>query len=814
MRRFRSAASLFAALCLLFSAAAVSAAAAQTDPSFGSSEYFTPPAKEDKGQLPGGRIRMTGHYRLAAGLNDDYDVVLNDSNADLQERNFRYLFGERLNNTYDPAIYDQFLLNVEFEPHEKWSFYTQIVADPWSYVGTTGEQITRSDIGTEVMRYNLKYFGANNSVINEIYRTNVGDSIAFPVIEVKDGQTVPTVVHGFFDFSPATGGVPFHIPALDIDTEFRPFRKAWVDYTDEDAPFGVSWHARIFPLADETQALTTDDPIGLSNHKDYWQQSPWLYQYQPVQFFSDGSIKRGYYSDSLSFLARDSEGHRLVLLRGASVEAATDRTYFAGTVAAPYTPWDDHYFDADNIPGAFRLKHRATDRLTVGGTYTFRNGLIDNSVADVAQAVGADVKFDLREDTAFKGEVAVSHRDKDLRTDDFFRTDSEGLAYKASVETAFEHGEGGKTEAALSYTQMDREFEPVLSRFSNTRDDRFWGKHLSFAERPDLEPFRLGDGVDANRTVYRAQWKEKFFKDRFFNLFDDRHVRRTSDGELKENVLRDELTVKVTPKLTLKGMFRWQQLPGSTAGIEPFLSDYYFIGFEDPSSLQFQNVAVPGGRDPSRFTYAGGAQYVFNKKWTAEGFYERTNDIPDFPRGLLNGTFRDANDRVDGLLIDHLTNFLYGQGPFGAVPPYEYFGIARERLIFRPQDNATFTFHMAQNSYRFAAAIDDNVNHQGVSLALNLSKSLLVFMDYTHSYVSDVPKLIATNYSDTDFRGHHNVYLSMDWRLNSKTVFRAEYGVFGLGSDSPLVTPYSATAFSLPTLDTEHLLRVSLTGDF
>ena len=203
-----------------------------------------------------------------------------------------------------------------------------------------------------------------------------------------------------------------------------------------------------------------------------------------------------------------------------------------------------------------------------------------------------------------------------------------------------------------------------------------------------------------------------------------------------------------------------------------------------------------------------------SKTWTFEGFAEHTNDIPDFPRGLLNSVFRDANDRLDGILVDHITTLLYGQGALKAIPPYKYFNIFRERAIFRPQDNLKFIFHAAQNGYEFAAGIDDNISHQGVSMEFDYSARLKFFMDYTHSRTVDVSRLIATNYTVDDAVDHHNVYSSLDYKINASTVLRSEYGVFGMGANTPLVPPYSTTTFSLPTLDTEHLFRVSLTGEF
>jgi hypothetical protein len=804
----------FMGVLFLFSAPLQAASIQENNPNLDFTP--TPPpgavdkaAEEEKKTLPGGYFKMSGRYRLAAGHNGD-DFIVNDANADLQEKNFRYLFGEDLNNTYDPAIYSQHLVNIDFSPKEPWSFYTQIVNDPWSWVGQTGEQYQTSDIGGEHIRYNLKYFGANNSTIGEAYRTDVSDSMAFPIIKAHDGRLTPgTVVHGFFDFNPATGGIPVTIPELDLDFEYKPVRKLWMDYTEDN------WHARIFALADQTQALSTDDPLQLSNHKDYWQQSPWLYQYKPLMHFTDHSVKRGYYDDALSFLARDSEGNRLVLLRGASVEAQLDQTYFAGTVAAPYTPWDEHYFDADNVPGAFRLKHQATDKLMVGGTYTFRTGLIDDSVADFGQVGAADIKYQINENSDFQAEFASSQRDRDLKAGERYVTSDAGNAYKAAYNSEIEYSEDRTSAVQLSYTQMDQKFEPQLSRYTNTRDDHFWGNHLTFQEyAPEVEHFRIGDGVDRNRMVVRAQWKEKLFKERFQNLFDIRNVHKTHNTAYLETVVREEMTYKINEDWTAKGLFRWHGLPSTTDDFEPYMANFYFVGFEDPASLRLQNVEVPGGVDADRFTYSGALQYVHNPYWTFEGFYERTNDVPDFPRGLMNSAFRDANDRIDGILVDRVTTFLYDQSKVGGVPPYDYFNIFRERIIFKPEENLKFIVHMAQNGYKFAGGIDDNVNHQGISVEFDPTEKIKFFFDYTHSMVIDLPKYIDTDFAEKDYRGHHNFYGSFDYKINAATVFRAEYGLFGLGANTPLVTPYSVTTFNMPTLDTEHLFRVSLTGDF
>ncbi len=568
------------------------------------------------------------------------------------------------------------------------------------------------------------------------------------------------------------------------------------------------------------QALSSDDPLELSNHRDYWQQSPWLYQYKPIQHFTDingvNTIKRGFYSDDLSFVARDSQGNRLVLLRGVSYEGQFGGTYIAGTVAAPFTPWDKHYFDADNVPAAFRLKHAFSDRLLLGGTYTFRNGLVDGEIADFNHAFGVDGAYAINDATKLKAEVAFSQRQHELTSVQRFRTTTEGYAYKAELETKVKRDSGDSSEWKLSYTQMDKQFEPPLSRYFDTRDGSFWGDHISFHFPVDLEPFRLGDGVDLNRTVLRFHWTEKKFENRFFNLFDVRNVHKTDNTAYVETVLRDELTYKFTPKLTGKGLFRWRGLPKTTPHVDPTLTGFYFPkdSIDDLSDFRFINTAVPADKNADQFTYSAGLQYVFNSQWTAEGIAELTNVVPDFPRGLLNEFTNSPNERVDGLIMDRISNFLYGQAALKAIPPYDYFGVFKERLIYKPSEDVTLTLHAAQNGYRFSGGIDDSFNHVGLSAEFVYGKKWSFFTDYTYSRVVDVPHFIASNFTQEQYDGHHNIYLSADYLFNPATKLRAEYGVFNIGSTSSKASPYSESAFTLPTLDTEHLFRASLNGDF
>ena len=788
------------------------------------SEDLKKSEKEEKGELlPGGRIRISGKYRLAAGI-DSEDFIVNDSWANnnmftLQGPNSDYLFGERQNNTFDKAIYSQHLLNIDFSPVDPINFYTQIVNDPWSWVGTTGDQYQQTDPGdaTVRLRYNLKYLGSFNSTISEIYRDNIGNRFNIPAIKIHSGHTTATAISGLSSYAVP----PVQLREVDIDFDYKPIRKLWMDITEDQ------WNLRVFALADETQALTTDDPLQLSNHKDYWQASPWLYEYKPAQFFlnidNQDTFKRGYYSDALSFLARDSEGNRLVLLRGASFEGNFDKAYIASTVAAPITPWDDEYFKVNNLPWATRVKYQLTDQLTTGSTHTLRGGFVDSEWVDRGQVWALDGEYVFNQNIKLKGEAARSYREQDLRQQKFLLQSNspvainrDGYAYKVVLETRFDHAAAsGHTEVDLSWTRMDKHFQPLLSRYLETRDDAFWGNHISFVDKPDLEFFRIGDGVDVNRSVIRAQWREKLFTDRFYNLFDTRYVTKQTGSDYVETVIRDEVTLKLTSRLTGKGLIRWRGLPKTTANIEPSLTDFYFPKDDiDIQDFTIQNTAVAGGRDADQHTYSLGLQYVVNSELTAEGILERSNAIPDFPRGLLADFFQSSNDRVEGLLLDHMQTFLYGQASLHSVPPYPYFTMTKERLIYAPDERSTYTLHATQNSYEFASGLDDNINHIGLSATLIYSKKLSLFFDYTYSHQIDVPKLIATNLAEASYEGHHNFYANVDYRINPNQLLRIEYGVFGWGTNGPDVNPYSTSSFMLPTIDIEHLLRVSLSGDF
>ncbi|MBF0254781.1 MAG: hypothetical protein HQL11_06650, partial [Candidatus Omnitrophica bacterium] len=482
----------------------------------------------DAGDVGGSRTRVSGNYRLAFGVGRKRNFSINDANSDLQDKDFHYLFGERRENTYDPAIYSRYQVDIDADITENSSFYTQITADPWSYVGVSSETVVSNNaipMYEDHYRIRQKYWGANNSVVPQKVVTRKGNYIQTPETEIDDGKSQGFTATGFTDW-----GTSYTAPRMDLDFEFRPIRKMWSDFE------GDIWHARVFALADQSQVLATDDPLGLSDSKDFWESSAWLDQWVPIKELdvSPVAIRRGHYDDNEAFYAKDSEGNYLTLLRGAALEADFGRTYVGGMIASRYGLWDE-YQVLDNVPGVLRIKHQLTPEWMIGGLYGFRVGMIDREPDAYNQVFSTDSKYYLNATDFLYGQVAASRNDIDRLSS--YSSAYEGMAYR----TGFVVHDGADTSRITKFhgdiAWMDTKFFSSLSKYSGTRDDEFWGNHISFAKTPyDLDPFRIGTGLDKGRTVARLNILTEAADIGVTNLFDVRHVRDTDTFSFKENV--------------------------------------------------------------------------------------------------------------------------------------------------------------------------------------------------------------------------------------------------------------------------------------
>ena len=106
----------------------------------------------------------------------------------------------------------------------------------------------------------------------------------------------------------------------------------------------------------------------------------------------------------------------------------------------------------------------------------------------------------------------------------------------------------------------------------------------------ELMATRIGDGIDAGRNVWGFRI-ETIYEDRFSNLFDVRNVHNVN-GKFIENVVRDELTLRVTDKLTSKALGIYQKLPHTLGGVDPFI-------YDGNTGKFFNNSAVEDGNDPT-----------------------------------------------------------------------------------------------------------------------------------------------------------------------------------------------------------------------
>ncbi|MCA9395621.1 MAG: hypothetical protein KC649_00505, partial [Candidatus Omnitrophica bacterium] len=591
---------------------------------------------------------------------------------------------------------------------------------------------------------------------------------------------------------------------------------------------------RVFGLADQNQVMTSDDPLNLSNHKDYWEHSKWLDQWKPVEVMRDNTqgttILRGHYEDEEAFYAKDSSGNYLTLLRGAALEADFGRTYVGMMTASRFGLWDE-YQTLDNIPGAIRVKHMVTPQWMLGSLYTYRIGLIDREPDSFNQVLSFDTKYFTNETDYMYAQAAGSLHEVDRLSEvqiagEDIRRDYEGYAYKTGFVMNTNTSWFGESKVHGDFAWMDAKFKPELSKYTSTRDDELWGTQITFAEiPPDLEPYKIGTGLDRGRYVGRLSIESNNLSQGWTNEFDMRHVRRTDSNSFIEHVMRNEFTVNLASGLTGKVFGRSHILPKTQSDVEPFLSSFIFTEDEDPALfgvVQLTNSDIDPGLDPSQNTWGLGLQYEVNNQWTVESSWSHTNEVHDFPRGLQNGLALNSpypDPEFPSVLLDRTIPFLYGQHVYG-LPPYDYYSIVKERLIYQPADKLQFIFHAAQNSNRLWGPIDENFNHQGISVDYQINDRWSMFFDYTHSRQVNVDRLINTNYQEFNIVDHHNIYGILKYKINPSSVLTMEYGVFGdnlYNNEGSLALPasqYAVTTFSLPTLDTEHLFRIRLEGEF
>ena len=753
---------------------------------------------------PPAKGRIKGEYKMSLGATED-DLIWKKANGDYNERNFRMIdHGFQQTNTYDTRVFDKFKAVFDTNTEDTGvNFHSDVTVDPWSFVGKTDKFTVRDTIGTDLVDLEFKYWSATGSTINEtVYTTYLGDSIDLSEYKVSDGKLPSFTVNSQWK--------TFNVPKRNIIFTFQPVRELWLDFK------GDKNKLRIFPLGYEDQAFTSDDPMGLSNHHIYWEPSPWLDDWIPGHVNTGRTPKdfwRGEWSDDLSFFTRDSDLKRLTGLRGVSFEGEfLDNTNISTTIASPKTLWQV-YDNITAIPGAVRTKTQLTDSFMIGTIDAFRIGYVnDNKVDSYNNVIGVDMSYDLNPTTNIVGEAATSKSAYDRTS--LYQTSQNGAMGHLAIKKKTELG-----DARIAFTHMDEAFDAGLTNYKETRRDLYWGRHIHF-KKPfeyitagstplkydDIDPFRIGDGIDSGRNVlnFRLNTNEAL-DERMDNLIDYRYVRDTEDKYV-EGVFREENTYKLNPEWTSKLLFLYHDLPKTKGGRDP-------IQYDTDTGEYMINAAIEDKKDPSLSTYSAGLEYAPEDWISIFGIYENTNDFTfatgDIPRRLLNDSSFNS-EIMENRFYRKENYFLYNQGYFN-LPPYDHFNIYRVGLSLKPIEPLGIELDYTKNDFKFAQGIDDNLNHIGAAVRYDFTKKLTGFLKYTYSKAYNLYRLNTSG--DLKYQGHHNMFAEVDYEVSKDGFFVFQ---FGEGSfygymPGPTLSPFGDF---YPTLDTQHIVRLYYNGKF
>ncbi len=771
-------------------------------------------------------LKISGEGQASFGVTSDA-FIWKRANFNLNEKykSYRLRSSEAYNrrfNTYDPRIYDSLDVNIDTQNKEGFNVHADVTADPWSFVGKS-KKVTVTGSNGDTAEVQMYYWSNTGYTINNtVYTSRMGDTIGLPEVKVRSGQTDAYTVTSY------RRGATFNIPAMDVKGQFQPLREVWLDYNSKELNF------RAFPLAYQDQAYSSDDPLGITNHHIWWQDSMWLRRYTPGNYNANDdlpSYTKGRWDDTYSFMTKDSTGKYLTGLRGAAFSLKPqEQTSLDVTIATPKDLWQD-YAKVDNISAATRLKHYIADNLMLGGTFTSRSGFITDGrqALDSQNYVGGfDLGYEAIKGVKAQAEVLTSRSFYDDNSTNY-RNDARGNAYYFSLvgrfpqesimdlkygydEIAMNKEEDALAKGRFYLARMDEGFDSALSNFHNTRQDVFWSRHIHFRQPmsyysngmeniatnwDELNATRIGDGIDAGRSVLGFRF-EYMIRDKFSNLFDVRNVHDTR-GKFVENVARDELMVKLTDKLTAKAFGLYQKMPRTQGGIDPYI-------FDGNTGEFFYNAAIKDNMDPSLKTGSLGLNYDFFDWLSVNGIFERSNDVTlaygDFPRNIFrNDTTPYYTYYHNGKLYRYTNAFLYDQQYFPA-PPYSFYNVYKCGLRLLPLENLELYLDYTHNDFKAASYNSDNMNHVGLEVGYMPTPKLGMTFKYIYSRCQNMDRL-GTGQSLVE--GHNNFYAEFRYLPTKDDELTMQYGEGNTSSIGNMVLdPYGG---SMLTLDTQHIFR-------
>lgn len=770
-------------------------------------------------------VKVSGDLRSAVGIYANGHAVFTRSNSDLDQRNYRVLSSNALDkniNTYDPALFSRLKVVMDASVASAVvSVHLNLVVDPWSFTGKSNAQLVTGKGGDKAKIQYLSWGNTSYTVNTTVNTLQNGDSLALPEIKIN-GHTVPaTSVKSTFNNT-------FNIPAAHLDYSFFPAREAWVDIKPTDE---LKLH--IFPIGYEDQALTTDDPLRLSNNMEWWAESPWIDGWQQGNLNTGATpvdFTKGQWDRTLSFFTQDSDGQRLTALRGVSLAwKPGDETSLNATLATPKTLWQN-YGDITAVPASARLKQFVGDLFYIGAVGNMHQGYTSKEKLDAANYTeGLDSGFMFFKNWKVSAEYAASQSTYD-RTSPGYATKFDGNAYYASIATespqdedmlktdyfGMKPAEKGETfyKSMLYFARMDQGFESSLSSYHATRNDSFWADHLTFypsdyrylpgitagLSEYDMEPFAIGNGIDYGRSVISWRGDTNLMEGRLQGLADVRHV-MDNKGHHIETASRAGATYQATDKLTTKILLLWDALPKTVTGVDPFVTN-------GDTGKNLANTAVVGGKDPSLRTGSLGARYALTDWAALNGVWEYTNDVTlatdNFPQGDLNST-SFITFTQNGKTYRKVYPFLYDQGSFEQAP-YEYHNIFKTGLELVPSEKWHIYLDYTRNPNRFAGNIDDNMSHYGIETSYLLGPKVGFFARYTYSQGYDINRLV--NDHRLDYRQFNNFFFEARMILPENLIMSIQYGVgpsynVATSTYNPTLAYYSSTV-----LQTQHIVRI------
>jgi hypothetical protein len=792
-----------------------------------------PNAASPKVTVPENTIKVSGYARAAMGIDSSGNAIFARANADLNERNWRLLSSSGLNNninTYDPAIYSQLKVLLDATVAKSvLSFHLNLTADPWSYTAKSPDMLVKTQWG-DLAKVQYLWWGNTGYTVNTTHNTlRLGGAFNLPEIKPVKGVVPPIAI-------PTTIGNQFgqtdiiNITSMKLDYTFNPIREAWVDFKPVD-----NLKIRVFPMAYEDQAMTTDDPLKLSNNTEWWAESPWIDGWAQGNYNSgDGFFTKGQWDKSLSFLTRDSTGLRLTALRGASLSYDShneNETTLNAEIASPKTLWQD-YGDYSTVAGSARLKQFLGDKFYVGLTENMHLGYTTSERMDAENLVDA-VDAGVRPLTWLKisGEAANSRSLYDI-TSPAYETKYNGNAFYGGIQVAspteqdilrtdyFGMHVDDKSEdffkSMFYFARMDKNFESSLSDYHFTRDDSFWSDDITFypslyrympgvtpsQSADDLAPFALGNGIDYGRTTLTWRADENVLDGKVHLLEDIRHVTDNKSSKNLQNIYRVGATVQPTDRFTTKILGIYDARPKTTAGVDPFVIQ------DNTAGTPFLNTAVPGGKDPSLKTASLGSRYQLTDKVAINGVWDYTNDIyqssDNFPNGDLNSTFFSTYMQ-NGKTYTVEVPQLYDQAYFEQAP-YPYHNIFKAGLEVDPTDKWRVYLDYTRNPNKFAGNIDDNMNHFGIETSYVPNPRLGFFARYTLSNGYDINRLVNDN--QLQHRYWNNFFFEMRMVLPYDINMSLQYGVGPAYNVQTSATSPDLTYYSTTVVETQHIVRL------